>query len=899
MKFDLNWHIIKVIGIRDLKRYFSSPTGYVFVTLFIFLSAVAAFWQERFFANNLANLEQLNVWFPYVLMFFVPALTMSVWSEERRLGTDELLLTLPATDTEIVLGKYVAVLSIYTAALVLSLSHVLVLFWLGSPDIGLMLGNYVGYWLLGGALITIGMLASLLTANGTVAFIFGAVMSAFFVLISSPQWMVSELLYDLLAPLGVSEYFNDFSGGVVSLAGLLYFVSLAGLALYLNVLLIGRRHWPIQAGRQKYWLHQLVRVVAVVVALVSVNAIAARATLRVDVTAERLHSISDRTETLIDEISDDRPVFIQAFISPQVPREYVETRVNLISMLRELSAIGGGKIQVYIRDTEPFTNEAREARENFGITPRELFNNESARSTSNNVFMGIAFTCGSRETVISFFDRGLPVEYELVRSIRVVANSNRKRIGILQTEVKLSGGFDFSTMNSNPAWSIVTELKKQYEVVDVLAEDSISQTLDGLLVVLPSSLSQRKLDNLQTYIEAGNSTLILTDPLPMINPGLSPILPAGAQTNPFMRNQGPQPEDKGNIRKFMNSIGLNWDIRQLVWDTYNPHPDLNALQPEIVFIGQNNPSVQSFSQTEPVTAGLQEVIVMYGGYLFKAAGSPYSFEPLLRTGHLSGTLAWQQVVQQGMFGLSLNRNPRRAATGESYIIAARVQGVAPPDTTEIVEADSGVAAPLPKSVNIIVVADIDIISEQFFQMRQSGLQGLNFDNVTFILNAMDVLAGDSSFIELRKKRVKHRTLAAVEARTQRFMEERLEKERLAEREATEALEQAQRRLNDRVATVRNRTDLDEQAKKIMTQNLKEVESRRFEVAKSNIEARKEATISEGREEMETAVREIQNRIKMMAVLLPPIPVFVMGVMIFLRRRKREYEGALAIRRLRN
>lgn len=909
MSYRINIGFVRALVKRDLWKYFTSPTGYVFITLFILLSAAAAFWQNRFFLNNLANLDQLNQVFPYLLVFFIPALTMPVWAEERKQGTDELLFTLPATSLEVVLGKYVATLGIYTAALLLSLSHVLVLFWLGSPDLGLMFSNYLGYWLMGSAMIALGMLASLLTSNATIAFVLGAALCSLFAFGDSAA-ALSPTLGGLLGSVGVLDSFEDFARGVVSLSGLLYFASLTALALYLNVLLVGKRHWPRQADGYPMWLHHLVRTVALIIAVISINAVLGRTVIRLDVTAERLHSLSAATRNLLRELPTDRTVFIQAYVSPDIPEQFVQTRENLLGILNEVDSLGGSRIQVLIEDTEPFTQSARDAREKFGIVPRSVPNLSSAQAGSSAVFLGVAFTSGAQEHVIPFVDRGLSVEYEITRSIRVVAQTDRKKIGVLSTEAKLFGGFDFQTMQSAPGWSIVEELKKQYEVVQVSSSGPIPEDLDALLVALPSSLPQEEMAGLLAYIQEGNPTLLLIDPLPVINIALAPSERSGANMNPFMQQQAAPPAEKGDIQRFMSEIGVSWNSASIIWDTYNPHPDLAQLPPEVVFVGRGNENEETFNEQHQGSAGLQELVLLYPGQMEQAAGSDYEFQPLLKSGYVSGQASYFQMVQRSFLGAQINPNLPHQPDPRDYVLAAHIRGTIESTDSEAADQEeeggsedssteeSDETPPSPKSLDVLVIADLDFISEQFFQIRAGGLKNLNFDNITFFLNCIDVLVKDESFITLRRKRVRHRTLERVEEQTRNFIEGRVKEEEDAEAEAERAMDQAQQRLDERVDEVRQRPDLDIQTKQIMAQNIQEVESRRFEVLKTNIEAEKESKINRSKENVEEQIRSIQTNIKTFAVLLPPIPVFALGVLIFVRRQRREREGAAAARRLR-
>jgi ABC-2 type transport system permease protein len=204
----------------------------------------------------------------------------------------------------------------------------------------------------------------------------------------------------------------------------------------------------------------------------------------------------------------------------------------------------------------------------------------------------------------------------------------------------------------------------------------------------------------------------------------------------------------------------------------------------------------------------------------------------------------------------------------------------------------------PDPVRAVVFADADMMGEEFFELRRRGIENLNFDNVTLILNAVDELAGDRSFIALRKRRPKLRTLEAIERRTQVYEEKRVLEMQQAQAVADRRLKEAQARLDAAVAQVESRRDLDDQTRQIMISNLQTAENRRLQVARANIEDERQRQIENARATMEDSVRSIQNTIKLLAVSLPPIPAFVLFVLVSIRKLRRERQRVSTDRLLR-
>lgn len=231
---------------REFLGYFRSPVAYVFLVVFLFAGVLVAFFLGHIFEANQASLDRFFDYFPFLYLFLIPAVGMRLWSEEKRSGTVELLFTLPVTTLEAVLGKFLAAWAFLALAVVLSFPMAWMIGYLGHPDWGIVVTSYVGAILMAGGYLGVCSLMSALTKNQVISFVIGLIVCLVILLLG---WSVfNPVLYyimpvwlaDDLANFSFITHFTPFLRGIVDLKDVIFFLSLAGFTLFLNVVALER-----------------------------------------------------------------------------------------------------------------------------------------------------------------------------------------------------------------------------------------------------------------------------------------------------------------------------------------------------------------------------------------------------------------------------------------------------------------------------------------------------------------------------------------------------------------------------------------------------------------------------------------------------------------------------------
>ena len=908
---------------RNFYGYFSNPTGYVFLCLFVLLTSMAAFWPHEFFSSNLGTLGQLNKWFTYIMLFFIPAITMSIWAEEKRQGTDELLLTLPADDFDIVAGKYVAASAIYTVSLLfsqLSTFIVLALLTQGEIDTGLFFTNYIGYWFIGLAMISIGMVASFLTSNLTVGFILGALFNAPLAFAFRADTITNRSVAREIKNFSIQERFDDFGRGVLSLSGVSYFLLVAAFGVYLCMVLIGKRHWSGGRDGNTKLAHFLTRIVLLgVLAFAGSMLFRNRDLLRLDATEMKVSSLSPVTVEMIRTLGKDRDIVVDAYISDEVPEQYAKIKYQIVSLLKEFESTAnasGVSMQVRIYDSiVPSSDEEKMAEQQYGIVPQMIRVRERGAYSDQSVLLGAAFRSGLQKVVIPFFEPGVPVEYELARSLTTVAKPTRKKLGILKTDAKLMGGMDMRSFQSQPPQPIVEELAKQYEVIEVNAASPIdTDKYDVLLAVQPSSMGPEEMINFTNAVTAGVPTAIFEDPIVALDaiPGTGDPKQQAGGIMGMMGGGGQQP--KGEIRPLWRALGIEIPGRpgmqglftpDICWQEYNPYPILAETSEASnlwIFAREEAPGADNaLSDDSEITKGLKEIMFLYAGVIVPAKNAGLKFTPLIKTGQIAGTMAKSEIesVQRSGLSRATELQIRQGGNQGEQILAALIEGEDDPK--------DGSTASGKRPIKAVYVADIDFMSRTFVDIRNRPpmLEDINFQfqNITFVLNTIDVLVGETRYPQVRRHIPTYSTLKLVEIKADEARKEEAKKRTDFQSEYLKAVAKvedenarSERDLKEQIEKLQSQGNIDPESikklqEKMQIDQIKKMQmTKKFQVEKERLERTRDQGIREARRQSDDSIGKIQNYYKLLAVFVPPIPPLMVGIIVMVSRRLRERDG---------
>lgn len=426
--------LIRRIARKELSLFFASPIGYLFLLAFLAVTLFVFFWGEAFFARNIADVRPMFEWMPVLLIFLCAALTMRMWSEERRTGTLEFVSTLPVSGWEFVLGKFLACWWLLALALLLTLPLPVTVSFIADLDWGPVLAGYLAAMLLGGAYLAIGLFVSARTDSQIVSLIGACFLAGVFYLLGSPVLtnLVGGGAAELLRSFGTGARFESITRGVLDVRDLYFYVSLLAVFLALNVHALEVQRWARDGAPARH-RGALVGTGLLVLNLLAANVwLAQVAWLRGDLTEGRIYSISEATRSYLAQLRE--PLLIRGYFSDQTHPLLAPLVPQMRDLLEEYEVAGAGKVRVEFVDPADHPELEEEANSKYGIRPVPFQVADRYQSSLVNSYFDVLVSYGDEYEVLGFrdlievkvvSDQDLDVrlrnpEYDVTRTIKQV-----------------------------------------------------------------------------------------------------------------------------------------------------------------------------------------------------------------------------------------------------------------------------------------------------------------------------------------------------------------------------------------------------------------------------------------------------------------------------------------------
>lgn len=426
--------IIWQVARKEMTLFFSSPIAWLFFCCFAALTLFIVFWGEAFFARNIADVRPMFEWMPILLILLCSTLTMRMWSEERRTGTLEHLMTQPASLWSFAVGKYVACVGLLILAMLIILPLPLSLSYLTDLDWGPVLAGFLATLLLGSAYLSIGLFVSARTQNQIVSLIGSVALCGLFYIIGHSVIVdtLGQRASEWLQSLGTGSRFDAITRGIIDIADLIYYLSLALVFLALTVYSIERARWAQTGAKTGHRRWQLATGLLVLNAIALNLWVGQVDSWRIDTTRGQQYTLSDATKNYLAQLQE--PLTLRGYFSSKTHPLLTPLVPQMRDLLSEYEVAGEGRVRVEIIDPLENPDAEAEANQQFGIEPVPFQVADRYQSSIVSSYFDVLVQYGDEYQVLGFRDlidiknqshSDIDVqlrnpEYDLTRSIRKV-----------------------------------------------------------------------------------------------------------------------------------------------------------------------------------------------------------------------------------------------------------------------------------------------------------------------------------------------------------------------------------------------------------------------------------------------------------------------------------------------
>lgn len=466
---------IFIIFLKELRSYFDSPIAYIFIVIFLLLTGI--YFVNNLFLDNVASLKSVYEAASILLIFFGPAITMRLISEEKRSGTLEILTTKAIKTGEIILGKFFSAWYLVLCALVPTLIYFISISFLGEIDIGPVIGAYIGLLLMGGAFIAIGLVGSSLSDSQIVSFIIGFVIILILFSIDKFLMYLPLDIVPIVGYFGINSHFSALARGVIDTRDVLYFVSIIVLGLLSSTILAEMETvGTVLKLRGISWKEQIPRLSLVTFIIVMVNLLSLQLYARFDLTENKAYTLTSETKDLLSKLDDN--FLVKGYFTANLPPPYNSYRQVVQELLDEYRAYAPGKFHYqFVNPSED--KEIEQEALDYGITPRQVKVIKNDKFMTEKAYLGLVFLYGLKTEELPEISSLDQLEYAITNNMRRLVSPQTKKIAFT------SGHGEASLEEMNGLKKL---LSQQYEVMTIEISEGrqIPPDVATLLIVGPT-----------------------------------------------------------------------------------------------------------------------------------------------------------------------------------------------------------------------------------------------------------------------------------------------------------------------------------------------------------------------------------------------------------------------------